>query len=412
MISFLRDNAPFLGVGVLLTFLSSFGQTFFIAVFAGEVRADFGLSHGAWGAIYSIGTAASAAVMIWAGSLTDLFRVRVLGGITLVGLALACILMASAQAAWMLALAIFALRLAGQGMTSHIATVAMARWFVASRGRALSIAGLGFALGEAILPVLFVALLALYDWRMLWLVAACVALVSIPAVTRLLRHERTPQSVADASQSLGMGGRHWRRAEVLRHWLFWLLVPSLLGPAAFVTAFFFLQVHYAQIKGWDHLDLVLLFPLYTGVGVASMLATGWAIDRFGTARLMPVYLLPIALAFAILALSDSLGLAALGLAVMAITVGANSTLPGAFWAEFYGTRHLGAIKAMAAAVMVLGSAIGPGITGVLIDTGLPFSRQMLGISAYFLLAAALVAYGIRRARPDLATTPQVDVIRP
>ena len=44
---FLRDNAPFLSVGVLLTFVSSFGQTFFISVFAGEIRAEFGLSHGA-----------------------------------------------------------------------------------------------------------------------------------------------------------------------------------------------------------------------------------------------------------------------------------------------------------------------------------------------------------------------------
>ena len=50
----------------------------------------------------------------------------------------------------------------------------------------------------------------------------------------------------------------------------------------------------------------------------------------------------------------------LGFVFLALTTGANSTLPNAFWAEFYGTAHMGSIKAMAAAIMVFGSAIGPG----------------------------------------------------
>ena len=162
--SFLLQNAPWLAAGALLAFLSSFGQTFFISVFAGEIRAEFGLSHGAWGGIYSLGTTLSAAVMVWAGGLTDRFRARVLGSGVLVLLALACLSMAFSTV-WLLPLVIFALRLTGQGMTSHISAVAMARWFVAMRGRALSIAALGFSFGEALLPIVFVALLGMFDWR-------------------------------------------------------------------------------------------------------------------------------------------------------------------------------------------------------------------------------------------------------
>ena len=91
LVVFLRDNAPFLSAGALLTLLSSFGQTFFISVFAGEIRAQFGLSHGGWGAIYSLGTFASATVMIWAGVLTDRFRVRALGVWVVILLALAAL---------------------------------------------------------------------------------------------------------------------------------------------------------------------------------------------------------------------------------------------------------------------------------------------------------------------------------
>ena len=91
---FLVDNATWLATGVLLTFLSSFGQTFFISVFAGEIRSEFGLSHGAWGGLYTLGTTLSAIVMIWAGGLTDIFRVRVLGPMVLAGLVLAAVAMA------------------------------------------------------------------------------------------------------------------------------------------------------------------------------------------------------------------------------------------------------------------------------------------------------------------------------
>ena len=395
---FLRDNAPFLSVGVLLTFLSSFGQTFFISVFAGEIQAEFDLSHGAWGALYSAGTTASALVMIWAGALTDRYRVRVLGPVVLAMLALACLSMAAVSSVWLLPVAIFALRFAGQGMATHIAVVAMARWFVAARGRALAIAILGVSAGEAFLPLLFVALMGFVDWRLLWVAAALVILVLIPVLAPLLRLERTPQAIAASTLSLGMEGRHWKRGEMLRHWLFWHIVPALVAPAAFSTAFFFQQVHLAETKGWTHVSLVALFPAFTAAGVVGMLVSGWLIDRIGTARLMPVFQIPMALGFMLFAGADTLWLAALAMVLMGVSQGANSTVPNAFWAEFYGTRYLGAVKALATAVMVFGTAIGPALTGLLIDAGIPFPDQMIGIGLYFLAAAALVAVGVRRAR--------------
>lgn len=401
LLDYLSRNARWLAAGGLLTFLSGFGQTFFISIFAGEIRAEFGLSHGAWGGIYSLGTAVSAGVMIWAGALTDVFRVRVLGPVILVGLAGACIVMSVSSAIWVLPISIFLLRFFGQGMSSHIAVVAMARWFTATRGRALSIATLGFALGEAVMPVLFVALMGWFNWRFLWVTGAVVCLVGVPILMLLLRQERTPQSMAQGSASAGMNGRSWTRREALFHPLFWFMVPALLGPSSFSTAFFFHQVHFAEIKGWAHVELVAFFPVYTIMGIATMIGSGWALDRLGTARLMPFFQLPLVVAF--LAFSAATGPvgALVGFLFLALTTGANSTLPNAFWAEFYGTAHIGAIKAMAAAVMVLGSAIGPGITGALIDLGIGLEQQFVWIAGYFLFATATMYVGISRARKDL-----------
>ncbi|WP_299547900.1 MFS transporter [uncultured Tateyamaria sp.] len=398
---FLSTNKQWLGAGSLLTLLSSFGQTFFISIFAAQIQTDFSLSHGSWGAIYGLGTAASAVVMIWAGGLTDRFRARTLGMLALTLLAASCLLMALNPYAALLPIVIFALRLTGQGMTSHIAIVAMARWFVSTRGRALAMATLGFSLGEAVLPLLFVALMAFLDWRILWVLAGTVTLLGVPTLWRLLGEERTPQSMAAENQSAGMRARHWTRTDTLGHPLFWFMVPALLGPAAFNTAFFFQQVYFAQIKGWSHLSLVALFPVYTVVGIGAMILSGVALDRFGTARLIPFFQLPVVAAFVIFAFAESLAAAGIGLVFLALTTGANSTLPNAFWAEFYGTRHIGAIKAMAAAVMVLGSAIGPGLTGGLIDMGIDLNLQYVGVAAYFLLATVCMWIGIQRARNDL-----------
>lgn len=403
---FIRANAPFLTAGAMLTFLSSFGQTYFISLFAGEVRLAFDLSHGAWGGIYMVGTMASAAVMVWAGGLTDLFRVRVLAPVVLAGLASACLAMAFNPWVWALPLIIFALRFFGQGMCSHIAVIAMARWFVATRGRALSIASLGFALGEALVPMAVVAAMSVVAWQNLWVLGALICIAAIPLLSRLLAQERTPASHAESDVSFGMNGQHWRRLQALRHPLFWCMVPAVLGPSAFNTAFFFHQVHVAEVKDLEHLVFVSFFPLYTAVGIASMVLSGWALDRLGTARLTPFYQLPMVAAFLIFGLTHSpLGLV-LGFIFLGMTSGANATLPNAFWAEFYGTAHIGSIKSMATAVMVLGSAIGPGLTGVLIDAGVGIETQFIGIAGFFCATTALMALGITRAARDLplATT--------
>ena len=396
-LSFLKLNSRWLAAGALLTFMSSFGQTFFISIFAGEIRAEFGLSHGDWGGIYALGTLASAGVMVWSGGLTDQFRVRVLGPAVLILLACACAFMATNHAAWLLPAVIFTLRITGQGMTSHIALVAMTRWFQKTRGRALSIATLGFALGEAVLPLLFVFLLVFYDWRLLWGAAAIVALLGVPLLVSLLKEERTPQSMAQSSQSVGMNRRHWTRNQAMSHWLFWVMVPSILGPSAFGTALMFHQVHFADVKDISHLTFVAMFPIYTAVTIFSMVLSGWALDRVGTPRLIVYMYLPAVAAFLVFGLSSGASGLLLGFVLFGLTSGANSTLPNAFWAEFYGTASIGSIKAMAAAIMVLGSAIGPGLTGWAIDAGIGLEAQYVAVAAYFLCSSALLFFGVRKA---------------
>lgn len=402
---FLINNRLFLLAGFLLTFTSSFGQTYFISLFAGEIKDTFGLSDGQWGGIYTIGTTLSAITMIWAGALTDKFRVRQLSLGVMVLLAVACVAMALVPNGFLLIFVIYALRLMGQGMLSQLGAVAMSRWFIATRGRALSISSMGFAVGQAMLPVVFVALLATVDWRNLWLVAAVCIIALIPVMQMLLRQERTPQSMADDAQSFGMGGRHWTRNEMLRHPLFYFLIPLVLGPSAWGTALFFQQVHLTEVKGWSLVSFVALMPIYTVASIAFTFISGWAVDRIGVKWIVPFQMIPFGISFLVLAFADTIFMAGVGLVIFGIGQGTQGTATSAFWAVFYGTRNLGAIKAAAAALMVFGSAIGPGITGAFIDFGVDFPDQMVPIAVFYFAGAIFAGIGILRYQRDLPVTP-------
>ena len=346
MITFLRQNAPYIAAGFLLNLASSFGQTFFISILAGEIQAFYGLSHGDWGGIYGAATMVSAVVMVWAGTLTDKFRVRTLGPVALIALALACCVMGYSAHWGVLLVAVFLLRLFGQGMLSHVSQVAMARWFVRQRGKALALAALGYAIGEAVLPLVFVSLMQTINWQTLWLVAAISLVCFVPVIRRLLVLERTPQAAAERDDAKGMNDRHWTRSEALRHPLFWILLPAIIGPSAWITALFFQQVHIAEVKGWAHAQIVAIFPFYTPAGIVTSLATGWLVDRYGSASILPVAHLPMAAGFVTLWQSDALVGGFAGFILVGISHGAGATLFGAVWAEFYGSRFIGSIKSI------------------------------------------------------------------
>jgi len=401
MFQFILKNSRWLAAGTLLTFMSSFGQTYFISIFSGEIRNTFNLSHGDWGLIYGFGTFASAIVMIWAGSLTDIMRVRKLGPMVLCALSTSCLFMAFNPVVALLPVVIFCLRLTGQGMSTHIAAVAMSRWFVNNRGKALSISNLGFSFGEALIPLFLVSALIYFSWQKIWIIAALITLLSIPILIWLLRQERSPQSIDAEDQSWGMNKLHWTRKKTISHPLFWFMMPAVIGQSAFNTAFFFQQVHFSEIKGWEHLSLVSMFPIYTGVAICMMILSGILLDKFGTAKLIPYFQLPMIIAFILFAFGETLYSALLGFIFLGITSGANTTLPNAFWAEFFGTKHLGSIKAAAAAAMVLGSAIGPALTGILLDFDISLNLQYVGISTFFIISSLLMWVGISRVKKDL-----------
>lgn len=386
-IGFLYKAGPALGLGFLLTFASCVGQTYFISMFSGEIRADLGLSHGSFGTIYTLATLASGFLLLWLGKAADRIDIPTLSIVTLLTLAVFAAFLANSQSIFMLCVALFGLRLCGQGMLGHLSATAMARWFDKERGRALSIAALGYPAGEAIFPSLAALLLSLMTWREFWnLASLTIVSVVLPAIFVLGRLVTSSRQLKQSSVNVFENGTtkqtSWTRGDVLRDIRFYMLLPGILAPPFLITGVLFHQVHLVKTKGWLLADFAACYPFYAVCSITTALVCGWFVDRFGTARLLPIYLWPMACGLVLMALTDTLVSAALFMALTGATAGGASIVLGALWAELYGTDHLGSIRALSVAFLVLSTAISPALMGQLLDAGIRLEIQFMAMAAY------------------------------
>tara|TARA_R100001129_G_scaffold129991_1_gene91887 strand:+ start:15654 stop:16862 length:1209 start_codon:yes stop_codon:yes gene_type:complete len=394
-IHFLRDNARWLAGGFLLTLFSSYGQTFYIALSSGGIREELGLSHGDFGWIYMLATLASAATIPFTGKLIDSMRIERYAIFVIVGLALSMLLLAHAHHVAILFIAIAALRMFGQGLMGHTAMTAMGRWFTLTRGKAVSTAALGHQLGESVMPISFVALAAAFGWRDGWsLNAGFVLLCVLPAVYVLMRVPREPHP---SEKEKIVEGHQWTRGEVIRDPLFWPLIFVLLGPPVIGTVIFFHQVYLTELRGWALGQFAGSTPVLSIAAIAMTFISGHLIDKYHSAVLLAVMLVFTAIANFALALVPDAWAILVFMAFMGGAFGVYATVFGAIWPELYGTRHLGSIKSMVTSIMVLSTAVGPGLSGWLIDLGISYPVMISVMAGYALLAAVCAIFIARVA---------------
>ncbi|MDP6969671.1 MAG: MFS transporter [Gammaproteobacteria bacterium] len=404
----LRDHTRFAGFGLIIAFTSSFGQTYFIGIFGQPIQQDFGLSHTQWGGIYMAGTLLSALLLPVTGKWIDQIALPRYTLLVLLLLVLACLFITQVHSIWWLVAGVFLLRQSGQGLMSHVAYTSMGRYFDQQRGKATALVAVGFAMGEAVLPLLAVLSIAAIGWRSSYMVAGGLVLLLVTPLSmwllrghhkrhqeykqQLLRQEDNKRNIAVVSKA---NPHSWQRREVLLDYRFYLLVPGLSAISMISTAMFFHHLNLADEKGWSHTFLTGNYLLYSLVAISVAIITGQLVDRFSARTLMPYTLLPLAMALSIINLIDDYWVIWPYFILLGVGNGFAQTTQAALWPECYGVRYLGAIKSVFWTLVVFASALGPVWLGLMMDKGFLLQEAVLSMVAYLLFATGLMVIGLR-----------------
>jgi predicted MFS family arabinose efflux permease len=378
--------------GFIFTFFSSFGQSFFLGLFSPSIRDALSITHGQFGSIYASATLLSSFILVWVGKKIDDFNILKFASYVIALLAISCFLFSKISSVFFLFFSIFLMRLSGQGLMSHAATTTIARFFEKSRGRALSVTWLGLSLAEFILPLLIIFLLTFLDWRNIWISISIFVILVLPVITFLLvkNIKLDSRENANLKDAKTKGIKQWKRSEVLKDYRFYIICLSMLAMPSIATGTFVYQSFIVSSKNWGPYVIAQSFMVYSVLSVITLFLSGFLIDKFSSRKLLIYMNIPLLFSTFVLYYFNSPISSFVFLGLIGISNGLANVLGSATWAEIYGVKYIGSIKALTTAFMVFSTAFGTALFGILIDNSFSIEQIALVSGSYILIAISLL----------------------
>ena len=382
--------------GFIFTFFSSFGQSFFLGLFNSSIRDALSITHGQFGSIYASATLLSSLVLVWIGKKIDDVNILKFASYVIIFLSASCFIFSKISSVIFLFIGIFLMRLAGQGLTTHAATTTISRYFDKNRGRALSTGWLGLSLAEFCMPVLIVFLLTFIEWRDIWISISILVIIVLPitayALVRNVKLDTREES--NNTSEIPREIKQWKRIEVLKDYRFYIICMTMLAMPWIATGTFVYQSFISTSKGWGPYIIAQSFMVYSIFSVITLFISGFLIDKFSSRKLLIYMNMPLLLATVILFYFDSSISSFIFLGLIGISNGLANVLGSSTWAEIYGVKHIGSIKALTTALMVFSTAFGTALFGILIDYGLSV-EQIAVVSGVYILNSIILLYLVR-----------------
>jgi predicted MFS family arabinose efflux permease len=386
--------------GFIFTFFSSFGQSYFLGLFNSSIRETLSITHGQFGSIYASATLCSSLLLIWVGKKIDDVNIFKFAFFVTILLSFACFFFSKITSIFLLFIAIFLMRFSGQGMMSHTASTTISRYFTKTRGRALSISWFGLSSAEFILPVLMVYLLTILDWQNLWLIFSITVLIVLPISSYLLIKNLNLDSRETESEDIKeIEIKQWKRVEVIKDYRFYIISLNMLAMPWIFTGFAVFQSFIQTSKGWGPYVIAQSFMSYSILSVLTLFLSGFLIDKFTSRKLLIYMNIPLLLAVIVLILFDTSITAFIFLGLVGISNGFANILGSSTWAELYGVKYLGSIKALTTALMVFATAFGTALFGFLIDIGFTVGNIAAVSGAYIFLSLILLFLVRKKLNP-------------
>ena len=376
--------------GFIFTFFSCFGQSFFIGLFNSSIRETLSITHGQFGTIYASATLFSSLLLIWIGKKIDDVKVIKFAIFVTILLSFSSFFFSKTSSVAFLFVAIFLMRFSGQGLMSHTASTTISRYFTKSRGKALSIIWFGLSSAEFIMPVLIVYLLTMIIWQDLWLIFSLIVLICLPLASYILvKDVKLDTRESNQNEKLKEDNiKNWKRIEVLGDYRFYIVSLNMLAMPWIATGVFVYQSFVTNSKGWGEYTIAQSFMSYSIFSVITLIVAGYLIDKFTSRKLLIYMNIPLFLGTLVIIYFDAPQTAFLFLGLVGISNGLANLLGSSTWAEIYGVKYIGSIKALTTALMVFATAFGTALFGFFIDAG--FSIEKIALIAAITIACSIV----------------------
>ncbi len=382
--------------GFIFTFFSSFGQSFFLGIFNTSIRDELLISHGQFGTIYAAATLFSSLILIWVGKKIDDVNIFKFAFFVILLLSFSCFFFSNISSVTILFIAIFLMRFSGQGMMTHTATTTISRYFTKSRGKALSTCWFGLSTAEFILPVLMIYLLSTTAWKSIWLAISIIVIVFLPLVSFLLVKNITLKSREFTSDKnyKEKNIKQWKRVEVIKDYRFYIICANMLAMPWITTGVFVFQSFILESKNWGPYIMAQSFMSYSVLSVITLFFSGFLIDKFTSRKLLIYMNIPLLLAAFVIFYFNNPISAFFFLGLIGISNGFANVLGSSTWAEIYGVKYIGSIKALTAASMVFATAFGTALFGFLIDRGFSI-EQIATVSGIYISLSLILLFIVR-----------------
>ena len=403
IIDIVRSNFKIIIFGFVFTFFSCVGQSFFIGLFNSNIRAELHISHGEFGTIYGIATLCSSLTLIWLGKKIDDLKLINYSFLVVIFLSFAALFFSFVNGIIFLVLGIFFLRLSGQGLMAHTASVGISRFFDQSRGKALSCVWVGMSLGEFLLPVMMVYFLSFLYWRSIWQGIAIIILLVLPVfayftIKDINIFSRENNNEDNTNQNIH-AVKSWTRKEVLKDLKFYSILPAMLASSFIITGIVINQTFIIESKDWGKFAIAKSFMIYSLLTVATLFFSGFLVDKFTSRKIFPLLNVPLLLSLIILIFFDHPSSAYVFMGFMGISNGLTNVLMSSFWAEIYGVNYLGSIKALTGSLMVFSTALATAVFGSLIDLGYSIENIAFLCAIYTAISIIIVVIFQKNYKP-------------
>ena len=382
--------------GFIFTFFSSFGQSFFLGLFNSSIRDTLSITQGQFGSIYATATLLSSFLLIWVGKKIDDINIFKFAFFVTLLLSFSCFFFSKISSITFLFVAIFLMRFSGQGMMSHTATTTISRYFTKSRGKALSTGWFGLSTAEFILPVLIVYLLTITSWQNIWISVSILVLIFLPITSFILIKNLNFDSREEVKDTEHKEKDifQWKRIEVLKDYRFYIICLNMLAMPWIATGVFVYQSFITESKDWGTFVIAQSFMVYSILSVVTLLISGFLIDKFTSRKLLIFMNIPLLLSTLVLIFFDSSMTSFIFLGLIGISNGLANVLGSSTWAEIYGVKYIGSIKALSTALMVFSTAFGTALFGLLIDQGYSI-EQIAFVSFVYIFISIILLFFVR-----------------